>query len=806
MAKDRLIFLFSFAFLGLVAAFLFRHSDAPNVQLPETKTVEVEQNGDKKSIVLAPQNDRNLDHLPGDGKIAVPYQLTNRSAVVQFINPGNYVDITFTSKDDIGFGRVSLTLLKDIKVLDIGKDSEGNKTNYYKSNSPTEILLEMTPKQAQVFSYAQLAGEVSLGIMEKAQNEQYGDLSEKLIQSESDGGFNSVLVTHMIRTLFPKADVKITATSKGYVISGKVSDRATAQNIIKVLDLMSTGSGEKSIVNLVEEHPESVEVLVANQELYPNDLVTSKDFVWQHMDVSQLNPSMITKNPQSEQWLNQATITNYIAKGEKIQRSDINWDYERNNKKVDTNPFAITPGKSVVPFPITTRSPIAQFLDPGSLVGIRFASNADVGFGTITLNLIDKVRVVSVGAGGGGRNFNKLRCYYEACAPLEVYLELTPHEADLLAYAQTAGNLSLELADNETPSTDNKLVHKLRKSESAGEFQSILVTHLIRELFPQVDIKITAAPKGYIIEGKVPDPQMASKILEILARLVPGGEKSMVSMLDVEPQQVLLCVKVLEVDRNIDTRLGLNWQALFSHNGNSVAFGSVFPTPNLATGPDYFMNAPNLTLGQWNLSMLIDLLEELGDGKILAEPNLTTISDQTAHFFAGGEFPILIPQGGGGLVGSITVEYKKYGVMLDFTPHVDLNGLITLHVVPEVSNLDKENAVILNGFVIPALLTRRADTIVKLWPGQSYLIGGMFEDEIDRVQDNLYWFSKIPILGPLFSSQTFLDHKTDLMIVVTPYLINNDFDSRCVSELCVNPFACPPCQRMCKKTPQKVSL
>jgi len=172
----------------------------------------------------------------------------------------------------------------------------------------------------------------------------------------------------------------------------------------------------------------------------------------------------------------------------------------------------------------------------------------------------------------------------------------------------------------------------------------------------------------------------------------------------------------------------------------------------------------------FNLSALIDMLEEDSYTKVLAKPNLTTVSGETAHFFAGGEFPILIPQGGN-LIGTVTVEFKKFGITLDFTPTVDLNGLITLHVVPEVSDIDRTLSVELNGFIIPGLRSRKTDTIVKLWPGQSYMISGLYLDQETNTNDNLYGLNKVPVLGALFGSNHYEDDRNELLFIVTPYLI-----------------------------------
>lgn len=310
---------------------------------------------------------------------------------------------------------------------------------------------------------------------------------------------------------------------------------------------------------------------------------------------------------------------------------------------------------------------------------------------------------------------------------------------------------------------------------------------MLRDLFPFVHLTAIASPKGIIIEGDVPNPQLAAKINEVITKLIPGGELAVIDLMKIEPQQVLLCVKVFEVAKDITSRVGINWQVLFQTSTQSLAFGSIFPA--IPGGNPNYQVKGNGTYGNYTLSTILDMLEEDGVAKLLAEPNLTTVSGVKAQFFSGGEFPVIIPQGGQ-LIGTVTIEYKKYGMILEFTPEVDLSGLISLHVVPEVSELDKENSVVISGFVIPALITRKVDTIVKLWPGQSYLIAGLYMDQLADVNDSLYGLGKIPLIGSIFSSNDYHDRRQELLVMVTPYLINNG-----------NGYPCPP-----DETPPPVAM
>lgn len=461
------------------------------------------------------------------------------------------------------------------------------------------------------------------------------------------------------------------------------------------------------------------------------------------------------------------------------------------------NVIPIEDGKRAVPFELSARSAIIQFMYPGMYVDVEFSTKADQGFGAISVTLIRNARILAIGNSPEGRAYNQTGGVYKSNTPVEILLEMSPREAEVFHYAEGSGVISLALMNTKPTHVHEELVEMLLKSDSVGDFHSVLVTYMMRSLFPTSSIKILATKKGYIVSGKVPDPQMAGKIMEILTKMTPEGDKTIVNLIEADPQLVLLRVKVFEVTKDIQARLGVNWEFLFQQANEVIAFGATFPRP-LVTDPNFFLAGEGIRFGDWTLSYLVDMLQEDGMARVLAEPNLTTVSGTTAHFFAGGEFPILIPQGGT-LAGTVTVEYKKYGVLLDFTPFVDVNGLVTMHVVPEVSTLDRNNGVILAGFVIPGIISRRVDTVVKLWPGQSYIIGGLLQNESLNIDDHLFGLSKLPVIGPLFSSKRYRDHKTELMVIVTPYLLtsekpNYDYDA---SAACETPWCETPWEESC---------
>ena len=166
--------------------------------------------------------------------------------------------------------------------------------------------------------------------------------------------------------------------------------------------------------------------------------------------------------------------------------------------------------------------------------------------------------------------------------------------------------------------------------------------------------------------------------------------------------------------------------------------------------------------------MLINALEERGLARSLAEPNLVALSGDTASFLAGGEYPIPVA----GSLQQISVEYKRYGVGLAFTPTVLRGGLINLKIEPEVSQFDPANKVSLgNGLQVPALIVRRASTTIELRDGQSFVIGGLLQNSSRSNQEQVPWLGDLPILGQLFASRSYQKNETDLAIIVTPHIV-----------------------------------
>lgn len=248
------------------------------------------------------------------------------------------------------------------------------------------------------------------------------------------------------------------------------------------------------------------------------------------------------------------------------------------------------------------------------------------------------------------------------------------------------------------------------------------------------------------------------------------------------PTQVNLRVKMAEMSRNTMKTLGFNWDvqsfggSLFGFNQGAGFINRVinetgenFPerTFSRTAGTNSLLFSD--VSGSHDINALVDALESEGYISILAEPNLTAISGETASFLAGGEFPVPIPRGSFG--SGLTIQFKQFGVGLSFTPTVLSENKINLKVAPEVSQLSTTGAVTVDGITIPALTTRRANTTVELASGQSFAIAGLLQSNISQQAEKFPWLADIPILGTLFRSDTFKREETELVIIVTPYIV-----------------------------------
>lgn len=298
------------------------------------------------------------------------------------------------------------------------------------------------------------------------------------------------------------------------------------------------------------------------------------------------------------------------------------------------------------------------------------------------------------------------------------------------------------------------------------------VRMMLRTAMPESAIEVTAMNGMTILTGTVKAPQDVEEANRLVQAIV-GDKVTVVNRLKTAtPMQVMLRVKIAEVSRDLLKNIGVNLQALssdftFAQGRDFISSATGGALPSLLksdTGATAFLRKQFLGL---DFNAAIDLLEQDGAVTTLAQPSLTALSGETASFLAGGEFPIPIQQS----LGTTTIEYKQYGVGLAFTPTVLNDGRISMRVRPEVSELTDAGSVRFGGFTIPAIATRRAETTVELGSGQSFVIGGLLKNVGNNSISKTPWLGDLPILGALFRSNNFRRQESELVIVVTPYLV-----------------------------------
>lgn len=288
------------------------------------------------------------------------------------------------------------------------------------------------------------------------------------------------------------------------------------------------------------------------------------------------------------------------------------------------------------------------------------------------------------------------------------------------------------------------------------------------ETFPNEDVNVRPLAGGIYLSGDVSNSGIAERAVSIAEAYAPARVTSGLSVRD--SHQVMLEVRFVEASRDSIKQLGVN---LLSERGGilSAASDALSPGDFSLSGTTSLANSTASLLlgggiGAAALDIRIDALEEKGIIRTLAEPNLVSMSGETASFLAGGEFPIPVSSG----LGEITIEYRKFGVGLSFTPTVLDDGIINLKVAPEVSQLDVQNTVEIGGVTVPGLRVRRANTTVELRNGQSFAVAGLLQNESANTREQVPWLGKLPIIGSLFSSTRYQSAETELVIIVTPHL------------------------------------
>jgi pilus assembly protein CpaC len=318
----------------------------------------------------------------------------------------------------------------------------------------------------------------------------------------------------------------------------------------------------------------------------------------------------------------------------------------------------------------------------------------------------------------------------------------------------------------------------------------------IREGSGAKDIEVNEVYGKLVLSGDGGDPQSVDRAMNVAAGLAPGG---VVNALKLKaPQQVMLQVRFIEATRNAARALGVRWE-FFRRGATAGVVGTQAGTSKFQVGSGFAIgpsgNASSVSVldaaaglsgaspfatiiteiinsSAGKLDVVLSALEEQRVIRKLAEPNLIAMSGETAEFLAGGEYPIpVVSSSSVGQLPTVTVQYKEYGVKLNFAPTVLSRGVISLKLLPEVSELDLTNAVNVSGFFIPGLTTRRARTTIELRDGQSFAIAGLLQSASTRNQDQVPWLGSVPILGALFRSSAYQAQETELVVIITPRII-----------------------------------
>jgi pilus assembly protein CpaC len=306
----------------------------------------------------------------------------------------------------------------------------------------------------------------------------------------------------------------------------------------------------------------------------------------------------------------------------------------------------------------------------------------------------------------------------------------------------------------------------------------------LKQVLPNADIQIDGLDDGVVLTGAVTGPIEVQQAGDLAARLVGGADKVVNSITIRGRDQVMLKVTVAEVARNIIKQLGIDLTANMNYGTAVVNFTNA--NPFTALGRPLTDNSTKFGVGQSALvngapvpsvQATIRAMESAGVVRTLAEPNLTAVSGESATFVAGGEFPI--PTGvtcqttAAGAVGQCapSIAFKKFGISLNFTPVVLTEGRISLRVMTEVSEVSLDNSITVTGITVPSVRTRRAETTLEIPSGGAMAMAGLIQEQTKQAINGLPGLAQLPVLGTLFRSRDYVNNQTELMVLVTPYIV-----------------------------------
>jgi len=346
----------------------------------------------------------------------------------------------------------------------------------------------------------------------------------------------------------------------------------------------------------------------------------------------------------------------------------------------------------------------------------------------------------------------------------------------LFVHGKKVGDTSIyaiDSADNQIYAATVSVTHNLSKLKSA-----------LKRAAPDADINIRSVDGGIMLDGIADSVEQADNIRNLAASFIGEKEKLVNMIRSGGSDQVALKVRIVEMQRNDLKRFGINLQTVLTPGGMTLQLlqgaDIEIDTGGVLNGTltevdrvgllDRSGSTSTQILTRFNngkITNVIDALEQQGLITTLAEPTLTTTSGKAASFLAGGEFPIPVK----GSDGSITVQYKPFGVGLNFTPTVLSRGRIAMDVGPEVSSLDFNNPIEVDGIRNPILLTRKAQSTVELGSGDTFMLAGLLKNDGSTTVNKFPGLGDLPILGTLFRSTSFQNNQTELVILVTPYIV-----------------------------------
>jgi pilus assembly protein CpaC len=413
--------------------------------------------------------------------------------------------------------------------------------------------------------------------------------------------------------------------------------------------------------------------------------------------------------------------------------------------------------------PLTAQAPGTPAPAPG--ISTQDSSN-DLVVGVGKSVLVDSARPIERIAVGSGELAEAT-----AVSPSEVMINgKLPGETTLIIWQVGGGRQFFNLKVRPTDAATNEKLDGVRRE--------------LRSEFPGQPLRVSSESGNIFLRGTVKDVDSSDRAVQIAST---AGKVVNLLYVDVpaKEQQILIKVRFASLDRTLATQLGINIFSTGAANTIGAITTGQFSPPSLtlpsassgATTPstavlssllNIFLFRPDIDLGA-----TIQALQTKGVLQVLSEPNLLTQNGKQGSFLAGGQFPYPVVQGTtGGVAGAVTIQFKDYGVRLDFIPTITPRGTIRLQVAPEVSSLDFADGITISGFTIPAISTRRVKTEVELSEGQSFAIGGLLDKRETKTLSKIPFIGDIPILGKFFQSQSVSKTDTELIVIVTPEIVN----------------------------------